>query len=76
MKEHVLGLSSGGMDGMANANVTGFCECDELPRTCHSRAPLHRRACCRALLGSHYIGNSFPHYSKVSHITPHFHIIQ
>eukprot|EP01050_Picozoa_sp_SAG11_P057946 SAG11_NODE_36763_length_260_cov_0.627329_1_plen_34_part_10 len=34
MKEHVLGLSSGGMDGMANANVTGFCECDELPGTC------------------------------------------
>ena len=26
VKEHVMGASSGGMDGMANPNVTGFCE--------------------------------------------------
>ena len=26
VKEHVMGASSGGMDGLANPNVTGFCE--------------------------------------------------
>ena len=26
LKEHVMGASSGGMDGMSNPNVTGFCE--------------------------------------------------